>query len=98
MQVSVDYKWTTYGLDEDSDEYEEALSKVHLRSARLILDGCLKVQHWEGFCLLTFVCNKDEMFVNCHKIIVELTIFLYILYVHSSNLSLLVFKRRHLCW
>lgn len=41
--ISVDYKWSTYGLDEDSDLYSAALSAAHQRSAERILDGCLKV-------------------------------------------------------
>ncbi|KAB7495386.1 putative aarF domain-containing protein kinase 5 [Armadillidium nasatum] len=42
LAISTDYWWTTYGLDEDSEEYAEALKKSHSRSAERILQGCLK--------------------------------------------------------
>ncbi|XP_045102205.1 uncharacterized aarF domain-containing protein kinase 5-like isoform X3 [Portunus trituberculatus] len=66
MQISVDYKWTTYGLDEDSDEYEEALSKAHLRSASRILDGCLKngglyVKLGQGLVSLNHILPKEYL-------------------------------------
>uniref|UniRef100_A0A0P4WLB2 ABC1 atypical kinase-like domain-containing protein n=1 Tax=Scylla olivacea TaxID=85551 RepID=A0A0P4WLB2_SCYOL len=66
MQISVDYKWATYGLDEDSDEYEEALSKAHLRSASRILDGCLKngglyVKLGQGLVSLNHILPKEYL-------------------------------------
>ncbi|KAL7630789.1 UNVERIFIED_CONTAM: hypothetical protein RMT77_017219 [Armadillidium vulgare] len=42
LAISTDYWWTTYGLDEDSEEYAEALKTSHSRSAERILQGCLK--------------------------------------------------------
>lgn len=42
MTISLDYQWATYGIDEGSDEYEDALSRVHQRSAERVLKGCLK--------------------------------------------------------
>nr|XP_016448766.1 PREDICTED: uncharacterized aarF domain-containing protein kinase 1-like [Nicotiana tabacum] len=36
----VDYKYSLYGFNPDSDEYRLALSKVHLRSAKRILTMC----------------------------------------------------------
>ena len=41
LVASIDYKYSLYGLDDDSDEYRDALSQVHLRSASHILDCCL---------------------------------------------------------
>lgn len=66
MKISVDYKWTTYGLDEDSDEYEEALSKAHLRSATSILDGCLKngglyVKLGQGLVSMNHILPKEYL-------------------------------------
>ncbi|KAL9273562.1 AarF domain-containing protein [Drosera capensis] len=36
----VDYKYSLYGLVEDSDEYRRELSEVHLRSAKRVLKLC----------------------------------------------------------
>lgn len=76
MKISADYKWTTYGLDEDSDEYEKALSEVHLRSARSILEGCLKVKYFDSFSFFLFfiIFLVIKMFVHFYKIRVNLTI------------------------
>lgn len=65
MMISVDYKWTTYGLDEESDAYDEALSVVHLRSAGRILDGCLKVKNSQLLlcsCLFLIMINNEDIF------------------------------------
>ncbi|KAG7177031.1 uncharacterized aarF domain-containing protein kinase 5-like isoform X3 [Homarus americanus] len=42
VTISLDYQWSTYGLDDASDMYEEAMSGTHQRSAERILDACLK--------------------------------------------------------
>ncbi|XP_054276945.1 uncharacterized aarF domain-containing protein kinase 5-like isoform X2 [Macrosteles quadrilineatus] len=41
LVVTLDYWWSLLGLEEGSQEYEEAIDKVHQRSADLILSGCL---------------------------------------------------------
>ncbi|KAG0710206.1 putative aarF domain-containing protein kinase 5 [Chionoecetes opilio] len=66
MRISVDYKWTTYGLDEESDEFDEALSTVHLRSASRILDGCLKngglyVKLGQGLVSMNHILPKEYL-------------------------------------
>lgn len=66
MMISVDYKWTTYGLDEESDAYDEALSVVHLRSAGRILDGCLKngglyVKLGQGLVSMNHILPKEYL-------------------------------------
>ena len=39
--ISVDYKYNLWGLEEDSDEYNEALKPCHKRAAEHLLSGCL---------------------------------------------------------
>ncbi|XP_061197796.1 uncharacterized aarF domain-containing protein kinase 5-like isoform X2 [Saccostrea echinata] len=39
--ISLDYKYNLWGLKEDSDEYNEALSPCHKRAAERLLAGCL---------------------------------------------------------
>nr|XP_022286091.1 uncharacterized aarF domain-containing protein kinase 5-like isoform X2 [Crassostrea virginica] len=39
--ISVDYKYNLWGLEEDSDEYNEALKPCHKRAAERLLSGCL---------------------------------------------------------
>ncbi|BFZ13058.1 hypothetical protein BsWGS_16096 [Bradybaena similaris] len=40
--ILVDYKWTLYGLDEESQEYADLIKTCHQRAADRILVGCLK--------------------------------------------------------
>ncbi|RXG59198.1 Dual 3',5'-cyclic-AMP and -GMP phosphodiesterase 11 [Armadillidium vulgare] len=60
LAISSDYWWTTYGLDEDSEEYAEALKKSHSRSAERILQGCLKVL--QDKCLKRRTREVEELF------------------------------------
>ena len=41
LLVSIDYKYSLYGLNDESDEYRDTLSQVHSRSASQLLDCCL---------------------------------------------------------
>ncbi|XP_037798397.1 uncharacterized aarF domain-containing protein kinase 5-like isoform X6 [Penaeus monodon] len=64
--ISVDYKWSTYGLDEDSDLYSSALSAAHQRSAERILDGCLKngglyVKLGQGLVSMNHILPKEYL-------------------------------------
>ncbi|XP_050396054.1 uncharacterized aarF domain-containing protein kinase 5 isoform X1 [Patella vulgata] len=40
--ISLDYKWNLYNLQEESEEYEQAIKGCHQRAADRILNGCLK--------------------------------------------------------
>lgn len=42
VMISLDYKFSLWGVDEDSSEWTEKASPVHRRSAERILSGCLK--------------------------------------------------------
>ncbi|CAL4060460.1 unnamed protein product, partial [Meganyctiphanes norvegica] len=62
--VSCDYWWSTYGLDDTSDEYSDALHEAHKRSAELVLDGCLKngglyVKLGQGLVSMNHVLPKE---------------------------------------
>ncbi|XP_069997165.1 uncharacterized aarF domain-containing protein kinase 5 isoform X2 [Penaeus vannamei] len=66
LMISVDYKWSTYGLDEDSDLYSAALSAAHQRSAERILDGCLKngglyVKLGQGLVSMNHILPKEYL-------------------------------------
>ncbi|XP_063598592.1 uncharacterized aarF domain-containing protein kinase 5-like isoform X3 [Penaeus indicus] len=66
LMISVDYKWSTYGLDEDSDLYSSALSAAHQRSAERILDGCLKngglyVKLGQGLVSMNHILPKEYL-------------------------------------
>ncbi|XP_048771954.1 uncharacterized aarF domain-containing protein kinase 5-like isoform X3 [Ostrea edulis] len=39
--ISMDYKYNLWGLEEDSDDYNEALKPCHKRAAERLLTGCL---------------------------------------------------------
>ena len=76
--VSIDYKWSLRGLDDDSEEYRDVQSKVHLRSAQNLLDCCLS-NRLTVLCTLFIVRNDD--FIHENEVI---------LYVVKSILSFLV--------
>ena len=42
LNISLDYKWSLWKLDEDSEDYKEAIKVCHTRAAERILAGCLK--------------------------------------------------------
>ncbi|XP_067015790.2 uncharacterized aarF domain-containing protein kinase 5 isoform X1 [Anabrus simplex] len=42
LTISIDYWWSLFGIDESSEEYEQAIKPVHQRAADRILQGCLK--------------------------------------------------------
>nr|KAG5693003.1 hypothetical protein BaRGS_011639 [Batillaria attramentaria] len=42
LSISVDYKWSLWNLDDESNEYDEAIKGCHRRAAERILAGCLK--------------------------------------------------------
>ncbi|XP_041375628.1 uncharacterized aarF domain-containing protein kinase 5-like [Gigantopelta aegis] len=42
LTISMDYKWSLWGLEEDSEEYLEVIGPCHQRAAERILVGCLK--------------------------------------------------------
>ncbi|CAL1532375.1 unnamed protein product [Lymnaea stagnalis] len=40
--ISLDYKWTLYNVDEESEEYNQLIKTCHQRAADRLLVGCLK--------------------------------------------------------
>ncbi|KAK4310372.1 hypothetical protein Pmani_018065 [Petrolisthes manimaculis] len=64
LSISVDYQWSTYGLEDTSDEYDEAMVGAHQRSAQRILEGCLKngglyVKLGQGLVSMNHVLPKE---------------------------------------
>ncbi|XP_059485051.1 uncharacterized aarF domain-containing protein kinase 5 isoform X3 [Neocloeon triangulifer] len=41
MAISIDYWWTTFGVDEDDHKYQLVMEGAHERSAKRLLEGCL---------------------------------------------------------
>ncbi|CAF1534720.1 unnamed protein product, partial [Didymodactylos carnosus] len=41
LAITTDYKWTLFGLNEESIEYESLIKECHRRSARRIASGCI---------------------------------------------------------
>ena len=41
LSVSIDYKWSLWGLEDDSAEYDKVIKLCHKRSAEKLLMGCL---------------------------------------------------------
>jgi aarF domain-containing kinase len=42
LEISLDYNYGLYGLKPDSDDYNRIIKDIHLRSAKRLLEGCLK--------------------------------------------------------
>ena len=40
--IGLDYKYSLWGMEETSEEYQDTMSQVHSRSAEKILDTCLE--------------------------------------------------------
>ena len=47
--ISLDYWWSSWGVDDTTEEYLALLEKCHARAAERILYGCLKVSNGNGF-------------------------------------------------
>ena len=78
--VSIDYKWSLRGLDDDSEEYRDVQSKVHLRSAQNLLDCCLS-NRLTVLCTLFIVRNDDFMKKDSYICCIKYFIFLSGLYI-----------------
>ena len=55
LAISLDYKYSLWGLEESGEEYEDTISQVHSRSAERILSTCLKngglyIKFGQGMC------------------------------------------------
>ncbi|XP_076062663.1 putative aarF domain-containing protein kinase 5 isoform X2 [Oratosquilla oratoria] len=66
VTISLDYWWATYGVDENSNDYVDALSGAHQRSAERILDGCLKngglyVKLGQGLVSMNHILPKEYL-------------------------------------
>lgn len=42
LTIAIDYRFSMFGLDENSDNYRPMMSRIHQRAADRILRGCLK--------------------------------------------------------
>ena len=42
LMIGLDYKYSLWGMEETSEEYQDTMSQVHSRSAEKILDTCLE--------------------------------------------------------
>jgi len=70
--VGVDYKYSLWGLDEQSDDYQERISGVHSRSATRILDTCLEngglyIKFGQGLVSMNHVLPKE--YLNTLKVL-----------------------------
>lgn len=64
LTICFDYWWSLLGLTEDSEDYEEAISYVHQRSADRILAGCLAngglyIKLGQGFVSMDHVLPRE---------------------------------------
>jgi len=64
--VGVDYKYSLWGIDDTSDEYQEMISGAHTRSAQRILDTCLVngglyIKFGQGLASMNHVLPKEYM-------------------------------------
>jgi len=64
--VGIDYKYSLWGLDDQSDEYSEKISGVHKRSAGRILDTCLQngglyIKFGQGLVSMNHVLPKEYL-------------------------------------
>ena len=64
--ISLDYWWSTRGLDDASPEYEHAMSGCHQRAADSILVGCLKngglyVKLGQGLVSMNHILPKEYL-------------------------------------
>jgi len=55
LMIGLDYKYSLWGLEETSEEYQDTMSQVHSRSAEKILDTCLEngglyIKFGQGMC------------------------------------------------
>ncbi|KAF0311157.1 putative aarF domain-containing protein kinase 5 [Amphibalanus amphitrite] len=70
--ISLDYWWSTRGMDETSTEYETAMSGCHQRAADRILVGCLKngglyVKLGQGLVSMNHILPKE--YLNTLKVL-----------------------------
>ena len=64
LLLSLDYKWSLRGLDDDSEEYADTISQVHLRAANRILGACLSntglyIKFGQGLVAMNHVLPKE---------------------------------------
>lgn len=62
--VTTDYWWSLRGLEEGSEQYEDAINGVHQRSADRILQGCLSngglyIKLGQGLCSMDHVLPRQ---------------------------------------
>ena len=53
--IAIDYKFSLWGLDDSSDDYQDSISQAHSRSASRILTTCLEngglyIKFGQGMC------------------------------------------------
>lgn len=62
--VTTDYWWSLRGLEEGSEQYDDAINAVHQRSADRILQGCLSngglyIKLGQGLCSMDHVLPRQ---------------------------------------
>lgn len=64
LLVGVDYKYSLWGLDDQSENYQEVISSVHQRTAQRLLDVCLEngglyIKFGQGLVSMNHVLPKE---------------------------------------
>ncbi|KAK7115004.1 hypothetical protein V1264_000956 [Littorina saxatilis] len=64
LNISLDYKWSLWNMDDESDEYKVAIKGCHRRAADRILSGCLKngglyIKLGQGFVSLNHILPRE---------------------------------------
>eukprot|EP00088_Acartia_fossae_P023432 TRINITY_DN2444_c0_g1_i11.p1 TRINITY_DN2444_c0_g1~~TRINITY_DN2444_c0_g1_i11.p1 ORF type:complete len:553 (-),score=124.63 TRINITY_DN2444_c0_g1_i11:498-2156(-) len=64
LLVGIDYKYSLWGMDDQSEEYQEVISTVHQRTAERLLDVCLEngglyIKFGQGLVSMNHVLPKE---------------------------------------
>jgi len=64
LVISLDYKWTLRGLDDESEEYASYLTQIHQRAAQRVLDTCLAntglyIKFGQGLVAMNHILPKE---------------------------------------
>lgn len=66
LYITGDYWWCLRGLEENTEEYNKKMEEIHLRSAELIKQGCLKngglyIKLGQGLVSLNHILPKEYL-------------------------------------
>lgn len=72
VKIAVDYKWNLWGLDDNSEEYNNNIKECHLRSANRLVDICIKngglyVKLGQGLSTMNHILPK-EFYLTLRKL------------------------------